>query len=279
MSPTYAREIQTSAAGCGLEGVLQNRREVLAGILNGIDTDQWNPAADPLLAQNYDIASALQGKAANKAALQQELGLPVVSAVPLIVSVGRLAEQKGFDLILDVLRDWLPAAEHQEQWAFLGTGDPAIQDQLAKLAERFPAKLAVKFEFSDPLAHRMEAAADMFVMPSRFEPCGLSQLYSLRYGTVPIVRATGGLVDTITDVNEATLEKGSATGFAFDEYHPMALAEAINRALALYADPSAWQKLVQTGMRQDWSWNRSARDYIELYERMQARARRSLAAR
>jgi starch synthase len=279
VSPTYAREIQTSAAGCGLEGVLQNRREVLAGILNGIDTDQWNPLTDSTLIQNYDVATAVKGKAANKAALQQELGLPVDGDVPLIVSVGRLAEQKGFDLILDVLRDWLPSSAHNEQWAFLGTGDPAIQDQLAKLAERFPAKLAVKFEFSDPLAHRMEAAADMFLMPSRFEPCGLSQLYSLRYGTVPIVRATGGLVDTITDVNEATLEKGIATGFAFDEYHPLALADAIKRAIDLFADPPAWQKLVETGMRQDWSWNRSARDYMNLYERMQTRARKALVAR
>lgn len=279
VSPTYAREIQTPALGCGLEGVLQNRRDVLSGILNGIDTTQWNPATDSLLAKNYDLGSAIKGKAANKAALQQEMALPVVGDVPLIVSVGRLAEQKGFDLILDVLRDWLPNSAQNAQWAFLGTGDPAIQDQLAKLAERFPAKLAVKFDFSDPLAHRMEAAADMFLMPSRFEPCGLSQLYSLRYGTVPIVRATGGLVDTITDVNEATLANQTATGFAFDEYHPLALADAIKRALDLYADSAAWQKLVETGMKQDWSWNRSARDYMDLYERMQSRARKSLVTR
>jgi starch synthase len=279
VSPTYAREIQTSLAGCGLEGVLQNRRDVLHGILNGIDTDQWNPATDVLLAKNYDVTTYRTGKAANKAALQQELALPQSAETPLIAFVGRLAEQKGLDLILDVLRDWLPSSLHNAQWAFLGTGDPGIQEQLAKLAERYPTKLAVKFDFSDPLAHRIEAAADLFLMPSRFEPCGLSQLYSLRYGTVPIVRATGGLVDTITDVNEATLEKETATGFAFDEYHPLALADALKRALELYADAPAWKKLVETGMRQDWSWGRSARDYLEVYSGMQAKARKSLVSR
>ncbi len=279
VSPTYAREIQTPLAGCGLEGVLQNRREVLHGILNGIDTDHWNPATDVLLAKNYDVTTYRAGKTANKAALQQELALPPSDTTPLIVCVGRLAEQKGLDLILDVLSDWLPSAQYNAQWAFLGTGDLGIQDQLTKLAERYPTKLAVKFDFSDPLAHRMEAGADMFLMPSRFEPCGLSQLYSLRYGTVPIVRATGGLVDTITDVNEATLAKGTATGFAFDEYHPLALADALKRALELYANPPAWQKLIETGMRQDWSWGRSARDYMNLYAGMQAKARRSLVGR
>jgi len=279
VSPTYAREIQTPSAGCGLEGVLQNRRDVLHGILNGIDTDQWNPATDAQLAKNYDVASYRAGKAANKLALQRELGLPQNASTPLIAFVGRLAEQKGLDLILDVLRDWLPSSAHDAQWAFLGTGDPGMQEQLAKLAERYPAKLAVKFDFSDPLAHRIEAAADMFLMPSRFEPCGLSQLYSLRYGTVPIVRATGGLVDTITDVNEATLENQTATGFAFDEYHPLALADAIKRALDLYANPPAWQKLLETGMRQDWSWGRSARDYMQVYTGMQAKARKALVGR
>lgn len=279
VSPTYAREIQTPLAGCGLEGVLQNRRDVLHGILNGIDSDQWNPATDGLLVKNYDVTTHRAGKAANKAALQQEFALPQNANTPLIAFVGRLAEQKGLDLILEVLRDWLPSSLHEAQWAFLGTGDPAIQEQLAKLAERYPTKLAVKFDFLDPLAHRMEAGADLFLMPSRFEPCGLSQLYSLRYGTVPIVRATGGLVDTITDANAATLEHETATGFIFDEYHPVALANALKRAIDLYANPSAWQKLVETGMRQDWSWGRSARAYLDVYAGMQTKARKALVGR
>lgn len=274
VSPTYAQEIQTPTHGCGLEGVLQNKRDALFGILNGIDETVWNPATDAHLVKRYDAKSFLAGKAANKAALQKELGLPAEPNTPLVAFVGRLAEQKGIDLILELLRTWLP--ERPVQWVILGTGDAKAQEQLQQLAQRFPHKLAVKLEFSDPLAHRIEAAADLFLMPSRFEPCGLSQLYSLKYGTVPIVRATGGLIDTITDVTPATLANGSATGYRFSEYHPLALAEALDRAIGDYAQPAVWNGLVTTGMNQDWTWARSAREYQKLYERMLTKARGKL---
>ncbi|MDX1962440.1 MAG: glycogen synthase GlgA [Pirellulales bacterium] len=274
VSPTYAREIQTSAQGCGLEGVLQNRRENLFGILNGIDESVWNPATDRHLTTRYTVTNFEAGKAANKAALQRELGLPTEPRVPLAAFVGRLADQKGVDLLLELLRLWLP---HREmQWVFLGTGDARAQEQLRQLAGEYPHKLAVRLEFSDPLAHRIEAAADIFLMPSRFEPCGLSQLYSLKYGTVPVVRSTGGLLDTITDTTAATLLDQTATGYQFGDYHSLALASALDRALGHYAQPEIWRQIVTTGMRQDWSWGRSAREYQQLYRRLCSRAQSRL---
>jgi starch synthase len=273
VSPTYAQEIQTAEQGCGLEGVLQNRREVLHGILNGIDSAIWNPATDKYLVQNYTRATVATGKAKNKAALQQQLGLPQQPNIPLVATVGRLAEQKGLDLIVPVLQQMLPTRD--VQWVLLGTGDPKIQDQLTQLAQQYPQKIAVKLEFSEELAHRIEAAADLFLMPSRFEPCGLSQLYSLAYGTVPLVRSTGGLVDTVTDVSAATLANQTATGYQFREYHQLALADTIERALADYAQPAIWKQIVDNGLAQDWTWSRSAREYIELYHTMHLRAKKS----
>ncbi len=264
VSPRYALEIQTHPLGCGLEGVLQQRSESLFGILNGIDGEEWSPATDPHLETNYDADSFAQGKRACKAALQRELGLPERPEAPLLGFIGRLAEQKGIDLVADVMTQWV--RETEVQWAVLGTGEPKFHRLLESLAGRFPRQVAARLEFSTPLAHRIEAGADMFVMPSRFEPCGLNQMYSLRYGTVPVVRATGGLADTIADATPQALADGTANGFSFFEYSPQALDETLRRACDAYRNPQVWHQLVSTGMRQDWSWARSAQEYTKLYQ-------------
>jgi len=269
VSPRYAQEIQSSPLGCGLEGVLQHRREVLSGILNGMDGGQWSPATDSYLAAKYDAETVGQGKPVCKAALQKELGLPLNPRVPLVGFIGRLTDQKGLDLMAEVIPQWVQTSE--VQWGILGTGQPKYHRLLETLSQRFPQKVAVRLEFSNSLAHRIEAGADIFLMPSRFEPCGLNQLYSLKYGTVPVVRATGGLDDTITDANDRTLEARTANGFSFEEYSPLALSETIRRACDAYAQPEVWSELVASGMRQDWSWTRSARQYVELYQATVAR--------
>lgn len=278
VSPRYAEEIQTAPLGCGLEGVLQNRRDVLSGIINGVDYAQWNPAHDPHIAQTYGPSTVQQGKAACKTALQQELGLPVANRTPLVAFIGRLVDQKGMDLISMVLRDWV---QNQDvQWAILGTGESSYHELLATLGRRFPQRLAARLEFSNPLAHRIEAGADIFLMPSKYEPCGLNQLYSLKYGTVPVVRATGGLADTVTDLTDDTLANGAATGFSFRDYSALALAEALRRACTTFVQyPDVWQKLIATGMQQDWSWANSARQYADLYQRTMAQVRPSLTTR
>jgi len=265
VSPTYAREILRPPLSCGLEGALQHRSQSLHGIINGVDYDQWNPSADPYLGPlRYDVTNFTAGKAACKADLQRRVGLPQRADVPLIAAIGRLADQKGFDLIARVMKQWAP--EVDVQWLILGTGEPKFHEALRKLADEFPQRIRVRLEFSDELAHRIEAGADMLLMPSQYEPCGLNQLYSLRYGAVPVVRATGGLADTVVDAQENTLIAGTATGFAFVEYTSIALAAAIERACRVYADKVTWAQLIQTGMRQDWSWQRSARTYVDLYE-------------
>jgi starch synthase len=277
VSPRYAEEIQTAPLGSGLEGVLQQRRNVLSGIINGVDYSQWSPECDPNLPTKYGPANVREGKAKCRAALQQEFGLPrdsVGSAgggAPVVAFVGRLVEQKGIDLIVPAIAEWVQSSN--VQWVILGTGEPKYQEQLQTLAQRHPQKVAVKFEFSERLAHLIEAGADMFLMPSRFEPCGLSQLYSLKYGTVPVVRATGGLVDSVTNVTDETLAARTATGFSFHDYSSFALSETLRRAVALFAKPEVWSALMTTGMKQDWSWGRSAREYVALYERMLARVR------
>ena len=276
VSPRYSEEIQSAPLGCGLEGVLQSRRDVLSGIVNGVDYREWDPATDSHLAENYTPETVTQGKAACKAALQQELGLPQVPGVPLIAFIGRLATQKGIDLLTATIRDWVQSQD--AQWAILGTGEPDYEQQLAQLAERFPHKVATRLEFSNALAHRIEAGADVFVMPSRHEPCGLNQLYSLKYGTVPVVRATGGLVDTITDAHDSTMADGTATGFVFGDYSTLALNEALQRACTAFAQPEVWQRIVATGMRQDWSWATSARQYVDLYRATVQQARRGLVS-
>jgi starch synthase len=196
--------------------------------------------------------------------------------IPLVAFIGRLVEQKGVDLLVAAVRDWVRS--HEVQWVILGTGDAAYQDQFSMLAQRFPHKVATRLEFSNLLAHRIEAGADMFVMPSRYEPCGLNQLYSLKYGTVPIVRATGGLVDTITNLDEHTLADGTANGFSFGEYSALALTDSLSRATGAYNQPEVWQRLVQNGMRQDWSWSASAKRYVELYRATINQVRRGLVS-
>ena len=269
VSPRYAQEIQTEEFGAGLEGVLRHRRDVLSGILNGIDQNQWDPDTDPVLAANYDVDSVGDGKPICKAALQERFGLPRLPEVPLVGIIGRLANQKGFDLIAKVIPEW--AGGTDLQWAVLGTGEPKYHKLLAELAARFPHKVAVKLEFSSELARMIEAGADMFLMPSRYEPCGLNQMYSLRYGTVPVVRRTGGLADTIVDATEDTLEDGTANGFSFREDDPRALDETLHRACDAYRRPDQWSRLISVGMRQDWSWEQSARQYADLYERIMER--------
>ena len=196
------------------------------------------------------------------------------SGVPLVAAIGRLADQKGFDLISRVIEQWSP--DRAVQWVILGTGDPKYHQVLGKLAAERPDKVAVRLEFSNELAHQIEAGADMFLMPSQYEPCGLNQLYSLKYGTVPIVRRTGGLADTVVDVNAETMADGFATGFSFSEYTALALSETLQRACELFGNKDAWRKLVQTGMRQDWSWGNSAREYSNLYKITLAQVRQGV---
>jgi starch synthase len=270
VSPRYAEEIQSSPLGCGLEGVLQQRHDALSGIINGVDYTAWDPTADPHLAMNFDVDTFAEGKAACKAALQSELGLPVQPKIPLVGLISRLVDQKGLDLVAAVIQEWIRTSD--VQWVILGTGDAKYHQLLSTLAERHPNKVIARLSFSDPLAHRIEAGADMFLMPSRYEPCGLNQLYSLKYGAIPVVRATGGLADTITDATRETLAAGTATGFSFREYEALALSETLKRAMEAYAQPAIWSQLIATGMRQDWSWARSAQQYVELYQKISARA-------
>jgi starch synthase len=263
VSPTYAREIQTPALGRGLDGLLRSRAADLRAVVNGIDAEVWDPAADPSLVVNYDIETFRLGKAACKADLQRRAGLDVRPDVPLLAQIGRLDPQKGWDLLASAADDLL---RRDVQLVVLGQGHPRYHDLLERLVKAHPGKVRAFLEFADDLAHQIEAGADVFLMPSLYEPCGLSQLYSLRYGTVPVVRATGGLADTVVDATPAALAEGRATGFAFREATVEALRGAIGRALELWADRPAWDRLVSTGMRLDWSWDRGALAYRELYE-------------
>jgi starch synthase len=259
VSPTYAQEIQTPAFGYGLEGVLLSRKERLFGVVNGIDYCDWTPSNDPHLASRYSIKNLI-GKKKCKVALQREMKLPARS-VPLIGVVSRLAAQKGIDLILDVLPELLSL---DVQMVLLGTGDPAYETRLSEWHARFPAKFAVRLGFDEALAHRIEAGADIFLMPSRYEPCGLNQLYSLAYGTVPVVRKTGGLADTVVPYRPGDKK---ATGFVFEASHPEVLFTTLLLALQLYRDEAEWRRLMQRGMRQDFSWKQSAQEYVKLYQR------------
>ncbi|HSH28318.1 MAG TPA: glycogen synthase GlgA, partial [Thiohalobacter sp.] len=262
VSPTYAREIQTPAFGGGLEGLLRVRADRLRGILNGVDYRIWNPAQDPHLPQPYHSRS-LAGKAVNKAQLQREFGLPRQPQAPLLAHIGRLVEQKGVDLLLACLPRLLASGA---QLVLLGSGQPQLEADLRALRDRYPDRVGLRLDYDEALAHRIEAGADIFVMPSRFEPCGLNQLYSLRYGTVPVVRRTGGLADTVIDADATTLAAGTATGFVFADPTATALEAALRQALALYRQPRVWKQLIRTAMRQDFSWKRSAAQYLELYE-------------
>jgi starch synthase len=254
VSPTYAREIQTPELGCGMDGLLRSRRHALAGILNGIDTAAWNPAADPLIAERYD-ASSLERKKANKQALQRRMRLAVDGDIPLLGQVGRLTHQKGSDLVAGAADELASMG----QLVVLGSGDREHERALRTIAERHPGRVAIQVGFDEALAHLIEAGADLFLMPSRYEPCGLNQMYSQRYGTPPVVRATGGLADTVED---------EVTGFVFDEAGSPALAAAARRALAAYREPGRWKDLQRAGMSRDFSWNAAARRYADLYLRL-----------
>jgi starch synthase len=262
VSPTYAQDIQTPEFGCGLDGVLRRRHHELIGILNGIDVEEWDPATDPAIAARYS-ADHPAGKALCKLALQRRRRLPEVQEL-LIGMVQRLAEQKGMDLVIQAAEELMRLPV---QLVVLGTGDPVYHQRLEQLAAQFPQRLSVHLGFDAALAHQIEAGADAFLMPSRFEPCGLNQLYSMRYGTVPIVRRVGGLADTVTDVTQATRADRTATGFLFEEYTPRALIEAVKRAVTAFRDQALWTSLMQAGMRQDFSWDRSARAYEAVYAR------------
>jgi len=251
VSPTYAREIQTRELGGGLDGVLRSRSGALSGILNGIDTEVWDPARDRYLAARYDAAS-LEKKALNKRALQEKLNLDIGSDL-LIGFVGRLTQQKGADLIAAAIAD-LPG-----QVVVLGKGEREIERTLIAAAARHPGRVAVSIGFSEELAHLIEAGADLFLMPSRFEPCGLNQMYSQRYGTPPVARATGGLVDTVAD---------GETGFLFERAEPSALAAAVRRAAAAWREPRRWRAMQRAGMRRDFGWPAAARRYADLYARI-----------
>jgi starch synthase len=217
------------------------------------------------------------GKAACKMALQREVGLPTRPEVPLLGLVGRLADQKGLDLVAEVLQRWVDRQD--VQWVILGTGEPKYHELFSRLSRQFPQKVAAKITFNNDLAHRIEAGCDIFLMPSRYEPCGLNQMYSLRYGAVPVVRATGGLADTITDASEENLAAVKANGFVFHEYAPAAFEHAVIRACDAYRHrPKTWEQIVVTGMKQDWSWARSAAIYEQLYSQtMEKRKTRGCA--
>ena len=262
VSPTYAEEIQTPRHGYGLEGLLAHRRDQLTGILNGIDYQEWDPHTDPYIHTPYS-AEDLSLKQSNKHALQEAFGLAVSDRTPLLAFIGRLVEQKGIDLLLEAVLPLL--AQRDLQLIVLGAGDPALEHRVRDMVTAFPKQVAAFIGYSEGHAHLIEAGSDMFVMPSRFEPCGLNQMYSLRYGTPPVVHRTGGLADTVIDASDATLADGTATGFVFDHDDPLALREALVRALEHYAEPATWARLVRQGMAQDLSWQRSAREYLDLY--------------
>jgi starch synthase len=255
VSPTYAREIQTDEYGCGLDGLVRERSTALTGILNGIDEGTWDPARDERIAARYD-ASSLEAKRANKAALQKRLGLQVDSRIPLLGVVSRFTHQKGTDLLAAAAAD---LAATPAQLALVGKGERGLEEALLAVAARHPGRIAVVVGFDEDLAHAVEAGADLFLMPSRFEPCGLNQMYSQRYGTPPVVRATGGLADTVAE---------GATGFLFERAESGALVDAVKRAVGVWRDPARWREIQRTGMRRDFSWSAAARRYASLYSRI-----------
>jgi starch synthase len=268
VSPTYAHEIQTPELGFGFDGILRQRAADLIGILNGIDYDHWDPESDLNLPEPYN-ASKLKGKSAAKRKLLETYRLPAKlkdCARPVVGMISRMVDQKGFDLIA-ALADELPSLG--ASFVVLGTGERRHQDLWRGLAARHPTVIGARIGFDEGLAHLIEAGADIFLMPSRFEPCGLNQMYSLRYGTVPVVRATGGLRDTVRDVDSGA---GHGTGFVFEDYTPAALLQTLKRAISAYGNRALWRRIQKMGMRQDFSWDASARQYVEVYARAAHRA-------
>jgi len=260
VSPSYAREILTPQLGFGLDGTLQRRAADICGILNAIDTERWNPERDDLIDASFNAAD-LSGKARAKARLLEAVGLAADSAArarPLIGLISRLTDQKGFDLFAAAADDLMAL---DAGWVMMGSGERPYEDAWRALASRYPNRVSTTIGFDERLAHQIEAGADIFLMPSRFEPCGLNQLYSLRYGTVPVVHATGGLRDTIRDTGET-----SPNGVKFSDFSPAGLVAAVRRALELFQKPSAWKQLQLAGMKDEYSWDVSAREYVKVYE-------------
>ena len=266
VSPTYAQEILRETYGMGLHLALQERRDHLTGILNGIDSDIWNPSTDPHLAQRYSVRS-LARKEKNKEELLERVGLPYKKGVPVFGIVTRLTVQKGIDFLQEPLFEIL--RQQDVRLVVLASGEPRYEEMFSGLAGRFPEKAAFRKGFDDALAHKIEGGADFFLMPSLYEPCGLNQMYSLKYGTIPIVRKTGGLADTISLFDRAT---GKGTGIVFDHANGDAVRWALRYALELYQDKAAWKTLVRNAMACDTSWDVQGESYVELYERVSARA-------
>lgn len=266
VSRKYMEEIQTKEFGAGLDGVLRDRQGALYGILNGVDYQEWSPEVDPFIKQRYS-ASDLRGKTECKVDLQEHFGLPVDLEIPLFGMISRLTEQKGFDLIascFDAIMDL------GIQLVILGTGEEKYHEMFRAFQRKYPRQLGLKIAFDDALAHKIEAGADGYLMPSRYEPCGLNQIYSLRYGTVPVVRAVGGLDDTIEDYDPLT---GAGNGFKFSGYHPEELLAALGRALQVFQNKEQWQNLMRQGMKADFSWEKSAQCYAQVYQEVLAKKR------
>lgn len=274
VSPSYADEILQPEFSYGLDGLLRHRQQVLSGIINGIDMDEWNPGTDSRLIQNYNRRT-LAKKTNNKTALQKEFKLPREADTLLFGFIGRLVEQKGLDNILSSLPELL---EEPVQFVFLGSGQREYEQALTELAAQYPEKIAVQIGYSEELSHRIEAGADAFLMPSTFEPCGLNQLYSLRYGTLPVVRKVGGLNDTVTDISQKNLDSGSATGVVFSGTGEESLLNALQRTQKLYRDKALWKQVQLAAMKQDFSWHRSAQAYLDLYSESIKRNPKSLLA-
>ena len=262
VSPTYALEIQTPEFGYGLEGLLSHKHEILSGIINGMDLDQWNPETDTCISEPYDV-NTLADKVINKTSLQARSSLPVNKSVPLFGLISRLVDQKGIDLVIDCLSEMV---DMPLQFVLLGSGDKSVEQKLRDFSRLYPKKISVTIGYDEALAHQIEAGVDIFLMPSRFEPCGLNQMYSQRYGTIPIVRETGGLADTIEDALPKSLNNNTATGISFKEASSGALLEAIKRAMLLYGDKKSWKKIQIAAMEKDFSWKNSAEQYLALYE-------------
>ncbi|MDD5581528.1 MAG: glycogen synthase GlgA [Methylobacter sp.] len=264
VSPTYALEIQTAEFGCGLDGLLSHRKDSLTGIINGIDTDHWNPQTDPILSAHFNYLT-LDKKQLNKNILQEKSSLPINKNIPVFGLISRLVEQKGIDLVLECLPEILALPL---QLVLLGSGNKRFEQELSDFAEAYPNKIAITIGYDEALAHVIEAGADLFLMPSKFEPCGLNQMYSQLYGTIPVVRKAGGLADTVVDALPKTLRNNTATGIVFNDESPGALIEAIKRALILYSQPKTMKQLQIKGMQKDFSWSKSAGQYKTLYEQL-----------
>ncbi|HZV34677.1 MAG TPA: glycogen synthase GlgA [Verrucomicrobiae bacterium] len=260
VSPRYAREITTPELGCGLDDMLRKRQSSLFGILNGVDYEEWNTTENPHLPFPYSVRN-LAGKTKNKLALQEEIGLPVDAKVPLFGTITRLADQKGLDIELAALEEMLST---NMQFVLLGSGAAVFEKAYRELAKRYPSKVVARIGFDQGLSHRIEAGCDFYVMPSKFEPCGLNQMYSLRYGTVPIVRITGGLDDTVVDISE---DRERADGIKFAEYSGRALARGMRKALVLYEEPKLLLHYRRNGMKVDFSWDRMVQRYLEIYQK------------